>query len=447
MVVKIMQSIHDIIPSELLSEITPHLIGNNQALRSLSLVSRQWAPAAQKYLFSSMTVRSESIKHNPNDRLAFLQNAPRFASYVTHLTVVEMHSCDGIDSREEWDKLLCQLLPLFGNIKRLSLQWAQGTWWPNSFVPILESNLQCFESFKALFRSPKITHVDFTRVPISWIQYLSPRVKFIGVLDPVIDRYVNEEASGVDDANNRELLSHIRPYILLIDGLEWASCSLVGEAVKWLMHSGLDVTNLRKLGLGLISAPHESHKSVMALLTACSGSLKELSLTPSFAAYVPAKDDFTDVIDLSVLRKLRLLHIGAQAGMVQNLVEVEPMQWLLPQLKRFPRTNRLQYLIFGCEYTVYETVSSQAYFGLNFSSYNVLDSEVLTSARFPKLKYFTNYIEDPQGIPAHKLRMWIFKSLLPYTLRMSSRNLFLHHFGGSYRKTVFPADVPWSTVY
>lgn len=141
------------------------------------------------------------------------------------------------------------------------------------------------------------------------------------------------------------------------------------------------------------------------------------------------------------------------------------MLWLLPQLKRFPAKNYLQDIVFACEYTVYETVHNNAYFGLAFESYGELDAQVLTPARFPKLRRFMNYIEDPKGVPTRNLLLWILKSLAPHTMKLRTRGVFVDRYGewlhkihgakiqsavaylsfagDVYRKTLFPPNAPW----
>ncbi len=42
-------------------------------------------------------------------------------------------------------------------------------------------------------------------------------------------------------------------------------------------------------------------------------------------AYAPARDNYTDAINFAILPRLRELHISAQAGIVHNEVDVEPV--------------------------------------------------------------------------------------------------------------------------
>ncbi|KAF8191232.1 hypothetical protein BJ912DRAFT_964601 [Pholiota molesta] len=434
-------SIHDIIPSELLSEIAWHLTDSSKTLKSLSIASHTWTPAAQGHLFTAITLRSETKPGPLEDLFALLQQKPHLAACVTHLTISEERE----RGRKKWDAQLSQLLPLFENIRRLHAmdleshsQTEVAIWYsPEDDETDMAYTFKCFEALKVIFQ--KLEHADFTRVPISWTQYLSSKLKNLGIWEPyIVD---GRDLAPAEITNNPGKLSHIQPNALLVDGLDWATCSQVGVAVKWLLQAGLDVSKLRKLGLGLISAPNSAHEDIMVLFRACARTLRELSITPSFESYSPARDDYTDILDLAILTKLRVLHISAQAGIVHSQIDIEPMLWLLPQLKRFPAKNYLQDIVFACEYTVYETVHNNAYFGLAFESYGELDLEVLTPARFPKLRRFMNYIEDPK--PKRNLLLWLLKSLAPQTMKLRTRRIFVDRYGDVYRKTLFPPNAPW----
>ncbi len=123
---------------------------------------------------------------------------------------------------------------------------------------------------------------------------LPPRIKSLALLNPYIDigtggrcntinLIANEGVENIDDTAVEALpFAHVQPTALLIDGLDWASCHEIGEAAKSVLQAGLDVSRLRKLGLGLISEHPRAHESVADLLQACRRTLEVLSLTPAF---------------------------------------------------------------------------------------------------------------------------------------------------------------------
>ena len=141
-------------------------------------------------------------------------------------------------------------------------------------------------------------------------------------------------------------------------------------------------------------------------------------------AYAPARDNYTDAINFAILPRLRELHISAQAGIVHNEVDVEPVLWLLAQLRRMPPVNRLRTLVLSSKVTVYDTVHNNAYFRLSFESYGTLQTLLLDRARFPKFRMFINYTEDPEATPSKKLLLWIATSMAQYTWDLMRRNAF-----------------------
>lgn len=151
----------------------------------------------------------------------------------------------------------------------------------------------------------------------------------------------------------------------------------------------------------------------------------------STKAYAPARDNYTDAINLAILPRLRELHISAQAGIVHNEVDVEPVLWLLAQLRRMPPVNRLRKVVLSSKVTVYETVHNNAYFGLSFESYGTLQALLLNPARFPKFRTFVNYTEDPDATPSNKLLTWIATSMARYTWGLMRRNAFSFKHGDS----------------
>ena len=286
------QNIDDV-PQELLAEIASH-VKDIESLKSLALASRRWLTPAQRYVFTSLALRERAPPgRGVQDLLALLRRAPYIAGYVTHLTVKE--NLDDLDSRREWESALCELLPQFASLARFSLAWtshARWAWAHTPGAPKLTPELA--EVLRATFHSPQLTHVEFTAAPLSWVRLLTPRIKSLALLNPYVDigtsgRYntinltANEGVENIGDTAVEALpFAHVQPTALLIDGLDWASCHEIGEAAKGVLQAGLDVSRLRKLGLGLISAHPRAHENVADLLQACRRTLEVLSLTPAF---------------------------------------------------------------------------------------------------------------------------------------------------------------------
>lgn len=109
-------------------------------------------------------------------------------------------------------------------------------------------------------------------------------------------------------------------------------------------------------------------------------------------------------------------------------IEVEPVKWVLAQLKRFPANNQLETLILSSQYTVYETTSNYGFFGLNFDAYGKLEKTLL-ARKFSKFKMCIIYTEDPDTQPTNKLLLWIAIMLARFTRELAHRNAFAFLYG------------------
>lgn len=291
------RKIHDV-PQELLVEIASH-VRDTKSLKALALVSQAWLAPAQRYVFAALTLLERAPPgRGTQDLLELLKHAPYLAGYVTHLTVQE--HLDDLDSRREWESALCELLPQFACLTRFSLAWTSHTRWAWAHTPgAPKLTPELAEVLRATLCLPQLTHVEFTAAPLSWVQLLTPRVKSLALLNPFIDVGRGGRRNTIDLAANERPedtggtvvdalpFAHVQPTALLIDGLDWASCHEIGEATKHVLQAGLDVSRLRKLGLGLISEQPRSHESVADLLQACGRTLEVLSLTPAFGCQLP----------------------------------------------------------------------------------------------------------------------------------------------------------------
>lgn len=286
------------VPPELLAEVASLVYPDVKALKALALVSRMWRAPAQLYLFTAtaLTVRADSERSRPGRRIkdleAVLAGEQRLATYITQ--VIFKEDMQDKESRREWDRTLCALLPLFVNLTRLSLVWTSHMRWANAhagYAPPVSPEL--VSVLKATFGRPQLVHVELKAAPLSWVRLLSPQVQSVGIWHPFIDMIDNQKVENEGDNENDTPMSmigtskpspfsHVRPTALLVDGTDWAWSREIGETIKQLLNGGIDTSRIRRLAMGLLSSPVDTHSHVAELLNSCAGTLEELSITPSF---------------------------------------------------------------------------------------------------------------------------------------------------------------------
>ncbi|KAF8970361.1 hypothetical protein BDZ97DRAFT_1790990 [Flammula alnicola] len=344
-------SIHDIIPPELLGEIVGYLSTDIKCLKALALASRSFVAVSQRQIFASLDIHADSPNGEAQKLLSLLSQSPHLATYTTHLTLSDNSAYYDDSASQIRDDTLCPLLPLFKNLTRFSLSrppYHRSRW-------SIDISSALLDAFLATLRQP---------VPLSFIYHLSPSVKKLDLWEPLVD------------------WEPIKPPIqlrsLLIDGATWFACRDSGETIRWILQSGLDLSGVQKLGMGLFSCDLKTHEDVFKLLKACAGSLEELSISPSF--------------------------------------------------EEIPPTNRIEYITLSTEYTVYPTVHGHAFFGVEFQSYQELE------------KTLTPRTPDPG--PETAVVLWTAMSIAPYVKNLRRKGILEYKCGLPFRQSLFPAKLP-----
>ncbi|EKM55204.1 uncharacterized protein PHACADRAFT_120331 [Phanerochaete carnosa HHB-10118-sp] len=144
-----MSIVGPMLPPELFDETLDHLWDDTNALRTCSLVCRDWVPTTRLHLFRTVRLSSETAC---TEFSALSENSPAIARCVRKLTISAQYSGVGADSRgiedDEWVNASAEIartLGVHGRVNTLALSRLRWT-----------SLEQCTrDAYKAVFRGVK----------------------------------------------------------------------------------------------------------------------------------------------------------------------------------------------------------------------------------------------------------------------------------------------------
>ncbi|KDR76432.1 hypothetical protein GALMADRAFT_445240 [Galerina marginata CBS 339.88] len=446
-----MPAIIDSLPPELTDEILNLISTDMDALRSLALTSRSFLSPCQSRIFSSATVNTR-CEHDRNTSqaqklLAVLNGSPRdLAGYITHFTVQLDHSPlfssdNGVPTERSKDGHdLIELLLLLSKLTRFSLKLRDQYSW---CVQVLSSSV--IEAIVASLRLSSIVQVDFKNVPIGMIHACSPSVKHMALWDPINVHWRplrHEQTQMVHQQHTPPIYLNS----LFLDSSSRAHYE-VGETIKQILQSGLDLSQLRKLVLNVPYCRLEPREETLQLLRACSASLEDFSFCPAVESYADARTK-PDNMNLGFLTSLRVLHLSVRAGFVPDRAEVvDPIVWITDLLDKIPQSNRIEWIIISSSYYVSPTVNGGGFFGIEFDSYVHL-AGILTKGRFPHLRKVTFHTDTRCNDELTPKQLgwfvtWIERCLKHKMVGPAKEFVFEFSSGLFFRNNLFPQIGSW----
>ncbi|KIL61190.1 hypothetical protein M378DRAFT_863015 [Amanita muscaria Koide BX008] len=191
-------------PNEIIDEVVDHLQGNNEALKTIALSSRNFLHRARKHLFAAFVLKAPNKKDTPVSSLPsrkifrLIKSAPHLIPYIQILEI----ACPGNTTWLKFDKQLSKALGLFQQtleteIATFSIRhlYLNNITWSELSIDV-QAAIQRLLGFRTL---EMVTFYRTSDVPWTVLKEISSNVRALTLESACFWPEVEPEDSDTDD--------------------------------------------------------------------------------------------------------------------------------------------------------------------------------------------------------------------------------------------------------